>query len=374
MKNLFLPFLSLLLATPALAGQSPKETVPLEPTKPSDPWVFSLGIPGWLAATSGTIGLDGHDAHIYLGADTLIKDLDMIATFTLDVRKGRFGFYSDFLYVSASDGIGNEGLVEKLAVRLDQYLIDMDLYFRVLEGPRGFLDLRAGVRYTNIFNKVAISPGDEEIDRASTALVNDVGNRVRGRLDELDLRGKLRTSLAGKLDPLLGNRPVLPIAPLGARRPGVVDDIVRAAIDRRVNALADALRAERAAASERLREEARSRINAIKKRIANDIASQLKESLDTTFSLDEQWWDPYVGLRGQWNLNKAFYLKATGDIGGFGVGSNLTWQAYGALGCHITRSIYAEAGYRYLYTDYDKDNFTYKVTQSGVEITAGITF
>jgi len=367
----------------ARAGDPLVDAKAVEPPAPdmAQPWRFCLALPSWLAATSGTIGLDGVNSHVYLGADTLIKNLDMIATFSAEARKGRFGIYGDFLYVSASDGIGQTGLIEKVDVRLDQYLIDMELNYRVLEGPRGFLDVRAGVRYTNLYNKLTISPNDDEIERASTDLVDDIGDRVRERLAELDLRGKLRTALESRVRGLTdqiegvdGERPALPIAPLGARRPGRVGELVRAAIDRRVNELAAALRAEAAATTERLREEARSRIDRIKKRIANEVSDKLKSELDNSFSLDEDWWDPYVGLRARFNLSKAFYLTAKADIGGFGIGSDLTWQASGALGCQVTRNLHAELGYRYLYTDYNKDGFLYEVSQSGVEITAGITF
>ena len=120
--------------------------------------------------------------------------------------------------------------------------------------------------------------------------------------------------------------------------------------------------------------ESEQRINALKSKIAKEIASTLKDKLDNSFGLAEDWWDPYVGLRGRYNISKAFYLTAKGDIGGFGVGSDLTWQLSGALGCQVTRSIFVEAGYRYLYTDYNKSGFVYDVTQSGVEITTGITF
>jgi hypothetical protein len=360
----------------ARAGDQHVESKAVEPPaiEPAQPWRFSFAMPGWLAATSGTIGLDGVNSHVYLGADTLLKHLDMVGSVSAEARKGRFGMYGDFLYVSASDGIGNDGLIEKVDVRLDQYLIDLELNYRVLEGPRGWLDVRAGVHYTNLYNKLTISPNDKEIDRASTNLVDEVGDLVRESLGELDLRGVLEERISGRLAGLNGERPALPIAPVGGREPGRLDELIRAIIERRAESLAAALRAEVEAATEQLREEARRRIDATKRKIADEIATTLKKELDHSFSLAEDWWDPYVGVRARLNLSKAFYLTAKADIGGFGVGSDLTWQASGALGCQVTRSLHAEIGYRYLYTDYDHDGFVYDVSQSGVEITAGITF
>ena len=58
--------------------------------------------------------------------------------------------------------------------------------------------------------------------------------------------------------------------------------------------------------------------------------------------LTEYWGDPYIGAGGRYNLNKAFYLTGKVDVGGFDVGSKVTVQANGGLGCELTRSIYAE--------------------------------
>jgi hypothetical protein len=82
-------------------------------------------------------------------------------------------------------------------------------------------------------------------------------------------------------------------------------------------------------------------------------------------------------LRGRFNLNKAFYLTAEADAGGFGVISDIAVQAYAALGCHITRNIHSEVGYRYLYDDFrDKDanDFLYQLSLHGAQISAGINF
>ncbi len=378
--------LALLLVSSAVAqdGKGSAELKPIVPKESmlADPWTFTLAMPSWLASTSGTTGVDGVNSHVYLGADTILKHLDMIGSFAGEARKGRFGIYGDFLYVSASDGAGQTGLIEKVDVRLDQYLIDLELNYRVLEGPRGFVDVRAGVRYTNLYSQLTISPNDEQIDRASTALVDDIGDRVREALAALDLRGRLRSALDERVQASVtrhitgvnGKRQDLANVPLGAREPGRLSEVIRALIDRRLDDLIAARRAEAAATTEELRAAARRRIDTLKKRIAKDVANKLKDGLDNTFTLAEDWWDPYVGVRARLNLTKAFYLTAKADIGGFGVGSDLTWQASGALGCQLTRSIHAELGYRYLYTDYNKDGFLYEVSQSGVEITAGITF
>jgi hypothetical protein len=83
-----------------------------------------------------------------------------------------------------------------------------------------------------------------------------------------------------------------------------------------------------------------------------------------------------IGSRGQLNLTKAVYLTAETDVGGFGIGSDVAVQFYGALGCQITRCVRAQAGYKYYYDDFrDEDNgFLYQLSTYGPQITIGLIF
>jgi hypothetical protein len=81
-----------------------------------------------------------------------------------------------------------------------------------------------------------------------------------------------------------------------------------------------------------------------------------------------------IGLRGRFNLSKAFYLTAESDVGGFGIGSDIAVQAYAALGCQITRILFAEAGYRYYYDDFRDGGFLYHLALHGAQLTVGLTF
>ena len=106
------------------------------------------------------------------------------------------------------------------------------------------------------------------------------------------------------------------------------------------------------------------------------IVNILNRELNQTFRLTEAWADPYIGVSGRYNLTKAFYLTGKVDVGGFGVGSDITTQASAALGCQITRNIYSELGFRYLYTNYEDDSnrFVWKTWTYGPQITTGIIF
>ena len=86
------------------------------------------------------------------------------------------------------------------------------------------------------------------------------------------------------------------------------------------------------------------------------------------------WADPIVGLRGQWNLNDKWYLAGKGDIGGFGVSSDLTWELQGTVGYNFTPCFSTEIGYRYFDTDYNDGGFTYDVAQAGLLVNFNFTF
>lgn len=69
------------------------------------------------------------------------------------------------------------------------------------------------------------------------------------------------------------------------------------------------------------------------------------------------WWDPFIGIRVRHEPREGqeFFLK--GDIGGFGIGSDITWQAATGysfetrlLGIPMTSYL----GYRALYIDYEQ--------------------
>ena len=46
----------------------------------------------------------------------------------------------------------------------------------------------------------------------------------------------------------------------------------------------------------------------------------------------EDWWDPFIGANIRAPLGAQWSLRGRADIGGFGVGSDLTWQLFAGLG------------------------------------------
>jgi len=79
----------------------------------------------------------------------------------------------------------------------------------------------------------------------------------------------------------------------------------------------------------------------------------------------QSWVDPVLGARFRVNFNKGWYANLKGDAGGFGAGSQLTWQVYTGLGKEIEEKYSFLLGYRYMFVDYKNGGFLYDIHMSG---------
>jgi hypothetical protein len=337
-----------------------------------------------MAGMDGTVGLRGINADVDIGFGDILRHLDMIWATRAEAGKGPLGIYGELIYMGLSDSADVNGLIEKVDVQVDQYLVDGALSWRLINKPRGSLDFAGGTHYTNLYERLALHADTVAIDQASTQFVDDIAAALRNRLNEdisnIDfisrLKNRIRTDITNRIDNSLGGeqrRPSIPIAPLGGR---IREDIAqrvenfieekRAALRARIDALNLRGEARRAAV--------RRAVNAAKARIANQLAFRLDKSLNQTLSRTDYWFDPYVGLRGRYNFNKVFYTAVRGEIGGFDVGSDLMWEVEGVIGINLTRSIFTEVGYRALSVDYNNDGLLFDTITHGPQITTGITF
>src|SRR5437763_9314281 len=80
----------------------PKETAPPTITQ-SEPWQFTIAVPGWLSSMDGTVGIRGVNADIDVGIGEILQHLDMIFAARAEAQKGPFGIYGEVLYIGLSD-------------------------------------------------------------------------------------------------------------------------------------------------------------------------------------------------------------------------------------------------------------------------------
>jgi len=92
----------------------------------------------------------------------------------------------------------------------------------------------------------------------------------------------------------------------------------------------------------------------------------------------QDWWDPILGAHLRFPFARSFSFDFRGDIGGFGVGSDLTWQAFPFLTWQVSRSFSTHLGYRMVLTDYEtgsgRDRFRYDMLSHGPQLGATFRF
>lgn len=83
--------------------------------------------------------------------------------------------------------------------------------------------------------------------------------------------------------------------------------------------------------------------------------------------------DPIIAVRGTFNVAPKWSLSLYGDYGGFGVGSDETWQVIGAASYALSDNKFLSVGYRHLDVDYESSGGT-RVDASMQGPFAGLTF
>jgi hypothetical protein len=90
------------------------------------------------------------------------------------------------------------------------------------------------------------------------------------------------------------------------------------------------------------------------------------------------WYDPVIIARLSAEIHDKWLLQFRGDMGGFGIGSDFTWQVQGYAGYRFSKVFQLTAGYRLLSVDYDKTTdskpFIFDIDEFGPVIRFGFNF
>jgi len=89
-------------------------------------------------------------------------------------------------------------------------------------------------------------------------------------------------------------------------------------------------------------------------------------TLGLNFSRSQNWVDPLLGGRMLAELAPKVTVTLAGDVGGWGVGSQLDYQLVALLGYQIKPGWSLQAGYRYLYVDYANRGANVDLASAGV--------
>ncbi|HEY6506355.1 MAG TPA: hypothetical protein VIZ28_20410 [Chitinophagaceae bacterium] len=95
-------------------------------------------------------------------------------------------------------------------------------------------------------------------------------------------------------------------------------------------------------------------------------------------SLSETWVDPVIIGRIKFPSSSKWSFQLRGDLGGFGIGSDFTWQGQADVGYRFSKLFQLGLGYRFIGIDYEKgsgnDRFKYDVDTYGPVLRFGFHF
>ncbi len=292
----------------------PAQPFELVPRQDPNGWGFVIEPYVWSPSLYGRIGIKDLPAGTVSASPVdLLKTLDWGLFLRGEARKGRWGllgdgFFAQFSVTSTPDQTAYN-IYDSISAKSQQSMVSVALAYRVLTEKRFFVDVYAGGRWTYL-------------GASATTRLNRAG--IEGLSQDVIDKSLTKFSPA-----------------LLAKYPGLK------------NVPASMLREAKTAGARKL-------------------ADRIEKALPTSADQDRWWIDPIVGLRAQVNFTRWLFAAAQGDTGGFGAGSQITWNTQATLGVNFTRNVALEAGYRYMYVDYDKDNFLYNVNMPGAF--AGLIF
>lgn len=104
--------------------------------------------------------------------------------------------------------------------------------------------------------------------------------------------------------------------------------------------------------------------------------SDVDVTLVGSFNDSFEWVEPLAGVRLSHKLGRkeGWRAEVASDIGGFGVGSDLTWQASGALHYDFSERHTLSFGYRHLDIEYRDKDYRYESVMSGPFVGFGLKF
>lgn len=390
------------LCVPAVASAA--DPVATFPTSSACDWEFRVEPYGWLTGLKGETGIGPLVTEIDPSFADIFDHIDMAAAIQMEARNGCWGIIADGFYADlGADGSSPGPLYDSVEVDMRQFIGELTLGYRVYQTDDAFVDVYGGIRYNDLSVDFEASLDQTGIEAASDSaaerIVSGIAERAREivgpKVDDFkaasaERRGKIEDRVSSAIGAEAARRvkrdALEQIRRIGrdggvGERDLAAERIVRAVKAQRIELARSTARLEvaklRAAADAALQSkvaQAQERVDKAERKLASAISDRLQSSLPTSMSANKDWIDPILGVRAQWNFGDPWFLAAKSDIGGFGVGSDLTWSVQATLGYQFTDSVSAELGYRYLQTDYEDGAFTYDMAAHGVFTGLNIRF
>lgn len=150
---------SLCMALLLLAVVATPNIVKAAQRQNSNEWQFAAELYLWYASIGGSAGQEGD---LRIDADDLIDGLNLAFMGNIAMRKNRWGFMLDALYLNASD---NQNILTRSAgvnlnVELDGWVVNPMLGYLVVDSDNFSMNVVAGARYLDLSTDVDLRNAD----------------------------------------------------------------------------------------------------------------------------------------------------------------------------------------------------------------------
>ena len=364
----------------------PKAPFELVPGKDPNGWGFVAEPYLWGMGISGDVGVKGFPpTHVDVSAKKLLGYLDWGLMGKGEIRKGRWAIMGDGFFAQMSGISGTPGpLYSSASLKMQQGMATLAVAYRIIDDRRGFLDIYAGARYNYIGCNMGGTVDSSGVQYVSDSVAERIGEGIRVRVKDIisqnanalvsDIASSVKTAMTDKVLLKAADVSHALRSDLDRRQLLKLMENIRSRSGSYQELLVATAAAKSAEAKNQLTADIQNRLTNAQKAFANDLAKRIERALPTSVAGSEWWVDPIVGLRGQINFTRWLFLAAQGDVGGFGAGSQIAWNAQASLGVNFTRNVFGELGYRYFYMDYSHSGNLYKAAEAGIFAGIGVKF
>lgn len=165
-------------------------------------WDFDAYFDAWIVQMSVNVNplALGFEQNIFLSTGDIISHLDWIVPLGADIRYKRFGFLPNVTGLKISgDGETPGALFSDLEVGMTMWVVNLPVYYRVIDQPGLSVDLLAGARLLSVDMDLELTGGPVGVNRGrrSTNVGTDNWDAVAGLRIEGDLTDRLYYSIYG---------------------------------------------------------------------------------------------------------------------------------------------------------------------------------
>ena len=131
------------------------------PQSTDSDWGFRFAPYVWATALNGDTGIDGLNTHVNASMKEVIDHVDGGAMFTAEARYKRWGLITDFIYADLADRkYYDHGLIERVKLKVNQYIWSQAAAYRAVESDGSWLDLLAGFRLMSMDQTISVTARD----------------------------------------------------------------------------------------------------------------------------------------------------------------------------------------------------------------------